>query len=382
MKQIYFDYAATTPVAPEVLKAMKPYFTKKYGNPSSLHTPGQKAAEAMENAREQVGKVINAEPDEIVFTSCATESNNMVLKGILKSGDHLIISSIEHPCIMNAAKYLEKLGVEVTRLKVDKEGFANPKDVEKTIKKNTKLVSVMHANNIIGTIQPIAEIGKICRKYGVLYHTDAVQSYSMLPIDVKKMHIDLLTVSAHKIYGPKGVGCLYIRKGVRLEALIHGGGQERGFRSGTENVPGIVGFGKAAETGLKHMRTESKRLSKLRDCLIDAVLEIPESSLTGPRKKRLPNNAHFTFKYIEGEALVLRLNEKGIYASTGSACSSKSLEPSHVLLAIGMKPEDAHGSLRLTLGRWTKKEDIDYVIEELPKAVENLRKISPLGRRK
>ncbi|MBL7206780.1 MAG: cysteine desulfurase [Candidatus Aenigmarchaeota archaeon] len=378
--KIYLDYAATTPVAPEVREEMKSYFSQKYGNPSSLHTPGQEAKEATEKARAQVAKLINAEPEEIIFTSCATESNNTVLKGVLKPGDHLIISQIEHPCIIEASKYLEKQGVEITRLPVNEEGFVNTKDVENAIKSNTKLVSVMHGNNIIGTVQPIAEIGRICKEREVLYHTDAVQTLQYTPIDVHKMGIDFLTASAHKIYGPKGVGCLYIRKGIRVEPLVHGGGQESGFRSGTENVTGIVGFGKAAELCLKKLKTEPKRISKLRDYLIEGILKnVPDSSLTGP-KERLPHNAHFTFKFIEGEALLLRLNEKGIYASTGSACSSKSLEPSPVLLAIGLKHMDAHGSLRMTLGRDTTKEQIDYVLKELPNCVEDLRKISPFRR--
>ncbi len=381
MKRIYLDYAATTPVDPRVLRAMEPFFTKKFGNTMSLHSFGREAKKALEEAREKVASLIKAEAKEVIFTGSATESNNLALKGIAfanrKKGKHIITSKIEHDCVLNSCRWLEKQGFEVTYLPVDKYGLVNPSDVDAAIRKDTILVSIMHANNEIGTIEPIKEIGKICREHGVYFHTDAAQSYGKIPIDVNKMNIDLLTANAHKVYGPKGVGALYIREGVEIEPLLHGGGHEFGLRSSTVNISGVVGFGAAAEIAKKEMKKEAKRLTKLRDMLIKGVLKIKDSHLNGHPKKRLPNNTNFWFAYIEGEALVLYLDAKGIAASTGSACSSASLEPSHVLLAIGLKPYEAHGSLRLTLGRWTKKEEIKYVLEVLPEVVEKLRKISP-----
>jgi len=365
----YLDNAATTQVDPRVVKEMLPYFSKKYGNASSLHSFGIEATEALEKARIQVAKLINSKPEEIYFTSGGTESDNLAIRGIMKKG-HLITSSIEHPAILNTVKVLN---VEKTILPVDKDGIINLTDLKRAIRKNTKLVSIMFANNEIGTIQPIKKIGEICKKKNILFHTDAVQAVGKIPINVKKMNIDLLTISSHKIYGPKGVGALYIRKGINVEPIIHGGGHERSLRSGTENIPGIVGFGKACELA----RKEIKKILKMRNKLIKNILKIPDTYLNGDLKERLPNNTNFRFKYIEGEALILRLDMEGIAASTGSACSSKKLVPSHVLLAIGLKPYEAHGSLRLTLGRFSKMKDVDYVIKILPKVVKNLRNISP-----
>lgn len=378
MKAIYLDYAATTPVRKEVLKEMKSYFSKKYGNASSLHSFGQEAKNALEKSREKIAKLINADSEEIIFTSGGTESNNLAIKGVLgKKKKHIITSAIEHHSVLETTEFLKKQGHKITYLPVDKHGLVSPKDVEKSITKNTILVSIMHANNEIGTIEPINEIGKICSRYGVLFHTDAVQTFGKVPIDVNKMNISLLSASSHKIYGPKGVGYLYVRKGTKLTPLLHGGGHERNLRSGTENISGIVGFGKAASLAKKEMNKEAERLTGLRDYLIKNVLKIENSYLNGHPKKRLPNNANFYFKFIEGESLILKLDSKGVSASTGSACSSKSLEPSHVLLAIGLIHEEAHGSLRLTLGKYTKKQDINYVLNVLPKIVKDLRKISP-----
>jgi cysteine desulfurase len=379
--KVYLDYAATTPTDPRVLKEMLPFFNKKFGNTMSLHSFGREAKLAAEKAREKVASLMNAEASEIIFTGSATESDNFALKGIAfankEKGKHIIVSSIEHHSVLDTAKWLEKQGFEVTYLPVDKYGLVNPSEVEKSIRKDTILVSIMHANNEIGTIEPIEEIGKICSEHGVYFHTDAAQSYGKIPVDVKKMNVDLLTASAHKIYGPKGVGLLYLRKGVKIEPLLHGGGHEFGLRSSTLNLPGIVGFGAAAEIAKKEMKKEGKRIEKLRRRLEKGVLKIENSHLNGHPEKRLPNIANFWFDFIEGESLIMSLDIKGIAASTGSACSSESLEPSHVLLAIGLKHHQAHGSLRLSLGRWTKKEEIDYVLKVLPEVVENLRKISP-----
>jgi cysteine desulfurase len=324
---------------------------------------------------------MNANPEEIIFTSSATEANNQALKGIAfanrEKGKHIIVSKIEHHCVLESAHWLEKQGFEVTYLPVDKYGLVNPEDVERTIRKDTILVSIMHANNEIGTIEPIEEIGKICSEHGVYFHTDAAQSYGKIPIDVKKMNIDLLTASSHKMYGPKGAACLFIRKGVKIEPLLHGGGHEFGLRSSTVNVPAIVGFAEAARICKKVMKKEAEKLTKLRDRLIKGCLKIENSHLNGHPTKRLPNNANFWFAFIEGESLITELDMHGIAASTGSACSTESLEPSHVLLAIGLKHHEAHGSLRLSIGRWTTKKEIDYVLKVLPEAVERLRKISP-----
>jgi len=378
------DYSATTPVDPRVLEAMKPYFLKKFGNSMSLHSWGIEAKEALENSRENVASLINARPKTLIFTGSATESDNMVLKGITYAnkdkGKHIIVSAIEHHCIIETTYWLKKQGIEVTYLPVDKYGIVDLDKLEKSIRKDTILVSIMHANNEIGTIEPIEEIGKLCREKDVYFHTDATQSYGKIPIDVEKMNIDMLTCNAHKAYGPKGVGALYIREGIKVEPLLHGGGHEFGLRSSTVNIPGIVGFATVAQIQNKEMKSDEKKLTKLRDGLIKENLKIEDSHLNGHPTKRLPNNANFWFAYIEGESLITYLDINGVGASTGSACSSDSLEPSHVLLAIGLKPEQAHGSLRLTMGKYTTKTDVDYVIKILPEVVEKLRNISPFKR--
>jgi cysteine desulfurase len=375
------DYAATTPVDPEVIEAMKPYFFKIFGNTMSLHFFGQQAKRALEDSREKIANLMNAETDEIIFTGSATEANNLVLKGIAAAnkdkGKHIITTSIEHPCIMETGKWLRQQGFDVTFLPVDRYGLVNLADVENAIRKDTILVSVIHANNEIGTIQDISEIGRICKERGVYFHTDAAQSFGKIEIDVNKMNIGLLTASSQKMYGPKGIASLFIRDGIKIEPLLHGGGHEFGLRSSTVNVAGAVGFATAVEIAKKKMKQEAKGLTKLRDRLIKSVLKIENSRLNGHPVKRLPNNANFLFDFIEGESLVMQLDYHGIAASTGSACSSEKLEPSHVLLAIGLKPHEVHGSLRLTLGRWTKKEDIDYVLKILPKVISSLREISP-----
>jgi len=389
--KIYLDYAATTPVDKRVIKAMIPYLAENFGNTMSLHSFGQEAKLAVENSRASLASIINANPNEIIFTSSATESNNTALKGVAftKKSGHIIISSIEHPCILESANWLEKKGFEITKLPVDKFGMVNPEEVKKSIKEDTILVSVIHASNEIGTIQPISDIGKICRDAGVYFHIDASQSFGKEPIDVEKMNIDLLTASSHKIYGPKGVGLLYIRNGVKIEPLLHGGGQENGMRGSTVNVAGIVGFAKATEIclpagrhGLKEMKKENKRLTSLRNKLIKEVLKIKNSRLNGHPIKRLANNANFSFDFVEGESLLMQLDMEGIACSTGSACSSFKLEPSHVLLATGLKPEQAHGSLRISLGRWTTKKDIEKITKVLPKIINKIRAISPFKDKK
>jgi cysteine desulfurase len=377
---IYLDHAATTPMRPEILDVMRPYFLERFGNPSSLHAYGLEARKAIEDAREQIAHAIGAAPPEIVFTSGGTESDNMALRGVLRnrSGDHIITSAIEHPAVLETCKFLEQLGHEVTYVSVDDDGRINPGDVEEAIQDNTRLISIMHANNEIGSIQPIAKVGAIAASHGIYMHTDAVQSVGKIPVDVAALNVDMLSVSSHKIYGPKGVGCLYVRKGTKLKPLIFGGGHEGGLRSGTENVSGIIGFSEAMRLAMEDF-ADNVRIQRLRDQLIDAVLqEIPDTRLNGGKEYRLPNNANFSFSYIEGESLILRLNAKGIAGSTGSACSSKKLEPSHVLLAIGLDPVDAHGSLRLTLGRETTEADVRYVNEVLPEIVNQLRQMSPL----
>jgi cysteine desulfurase len=379
---IYLDHAATTPMRPEVFDAMRPYFLERFGNPSSLHSYGLDARAAVEQARQQVASAIGASPQEIIFTSGGTESDNLALRGVLQRGskkDHIITSAIEHPAILETCKFIEQLGHEVTYLSVDREGRISPAEVEDAIQENTRLISIMHANNEIGSIQPIAEVGAIAESHRIFMHTDAVQSVGKIPVNVKKLNVQMLSISSHKIYGPKGVGCLYVQKGTKLTPLVFGGGHERGLRSGTENVSGIVGFGEAMRLAIEDF-TVNAHIQKLRDALIDAVLrEIPSTQLNGGREHRLPNNANFSFNYIEGESLLLRLNAKGIAGSTGSACSSKKLEPSHVLLAIGLNPVDAHGSLRLTLGRETTDADVRYVLEVLPGIVKDLRQMSPLS---
>ena len=387
MKKIYLDYAATTPVDKRVVKAMLPYFTDlpaqagKFANTMSLHSFGQEAKFALETSRQVLANFLNASTEEIIFTGSATESNNLALKGVAlvnkSKGKHIIISSIEHPCIVESAKWLKKQGFELTELPVDKFGLVNPEDVKKAITGKTILVSVIHASNEIGTIEPIREIGKVCREAGVYFHTDASQSFGKILIDVKKDNIDLLTASSHKIYGPKGAGLLYVKKGIILEPILHGGGQENGLRNSTLNIPAIVGFAKAVELCEKEMKIEAKRLSKLRDKLIKGILKIEGARLNGHPKNRLPNNVNVSFPYIEGESLIIQLDMHGIACSTGSACSSIKLEPSYVLLAIGLKPEEAHGSLRISLGRFTKEKEIDYLLKVLPKIVKQLELMSP-----
>ncbi|MBO3802695.1 MAG: cysteine desulfurase NifS [Candidatus Brockarchaeota archaeon] len=378
------DHSATTPVDPKVVEAMVPYFSEKFGNASSLHSFGREAFEAVQESRRKVAELIGASPEEVIFTGGGTESDNLAVVGSArkmkqKGRDHVIASRIEHPAVLEACRSLEGEGFEVTYLEVDKDGLVSPEDVRRAITEKTALVTVMHANNEIGTIEPIEEIGEITAERGVVFHTDAVQSAGKIPVDVKRMNVDMLSLSAHKIYGPKGVGALYVRKGTPLQPLIHGGGHERGFRSGTENVAGIVGMGKSAELARARLEEDSKRLTALRDELIERVLQgVSESYLNGHATKRLPNNAHFRFSGIEGESLILELDEKGVAASTGSACSSKKLEPSHVLMAIGLNEVEAHGSLRLTLGHENTEEDVEYVVECLEEAVGKLRSISPM----
>ena len=383
MKRVYMDNAATTALRRDVLDAMMPYLTDIYGNPSSLHYFGQEAHKAVENARHQVASALNAEDNEIVFTGCGTEADNMALKGIAEKyqskGKHIISSSVEHHAILHTCEYLEKHGFEVTYLPVDEYGMVKAEQVRDAIRSDTILVSIMFANNEVGTIMPIKEIGAVCREKGVFFHTDAVQAVGHVAIDVKAMNIDLLSLSAHKLHGPKGVGALYIRKGIVVPPLLHGGAQERRKRAGTENVAGIVGLGKAIEIACSDIEGTAKRMCYLRDKLINGIeASIPEVKLNGHRTERLPGNVNFSIKYIEGESILLMLDINGIAASSGSACTSGSLDPSHVLLAMGMPHETAHGSLRLTLGDDTTEDDIDYVLEVLPEIVVKLRKMSPL----
>ncbi|MBM3249681.1 MAG: cysteine desulfurase NifS [Candidatus Omnitrophica bacterium] len=383
MRKAYLDYAATTPCDPEVLEAMKPYFFEKFGNASSIYSLGQEAKKAIEDSREKLAAFLGARPDEIVFTSGGTESDNFAIKGITyalkQKGDHIVTSAIEHHAVSEPAKFLEKQGFKVTYVGVDSQGLVSPDDIKRAITDKTILISVMHANNEIGTIQPIAEIGRIAKEKGVCFHTDAVQTVGHIPVNVDELNVDLLSLSAHKFYGPKGAGALYIRKGTRIESFLHGGDQERDRRASTYNTPGIVGLGKAIELCSKTMPEEAKFQTALRDRLIKALVEkIPEVRLNGDPLKRLPNNINISIRYIEGESMLLSLDMAGIACSTGSACTSTSLEPSHVLLAIGLPHEIAHGSLRITFGRWTKEEDAEYLLESLPKIVSKLRAMSPL----
>jgi cysteine desulfurase len=380
---IYMDHSATSPVDPEVFEAMKPYFIDSFGNASTLYSLGREGKMAMEFARAEVASIIGAEPKEIIFTSGGTESDNLAIKGtaykLKNKGNHIITSDIEHPAVDETCKYLEKNGFKVTYLPVYNNGIVKVKDLEDAITDDTILITIMHANNEIGTIQPIEEIGAIAREKGIYFHTDAVQTVGKIPVDVKKLNVDMLSLSSHKLYGPKGVGALYIKKGVRIEPLLHGGGHERGIRPGTENVPGVVGLGKACTIANQNLERDAQKLTTLRNRLIDGVLESNEESyLNGDRVKRLPNNANFRFTGIEGESLILHLDSKGIAASTGSACSSTKLEPSHVLTALGLKEVEAHGSLRISLGRENTEEDIDFAITAIKEVVERLRKMSPL----
>lgn len=381
-KIVYMDHAATTYAAPEVVEAMLPYFSEKFGNPSSVYGIGQENKAAVDEARAKVAAAINAEPNEIYFTAGGTESDNWVLKGVafanIRKGKHIITTAVEHHAILHAAEWLQSQGFEVTYLPVDQYGMVSPADVEKAIRPDTILISVMYANNEVGTIQPIAEIGAIARAHGIYFHTDAVQAVGHVPIDVKVEHIDMLSLSGHKFYGPKGIGVLYIRRGVRIQNLLHGGAQESRHRAGTENVAGIVGLGAAIERAVAAMPEESARLTTMRDHMIRELLKIPASHLNGHPTQRLPNNVNITFEYIEGEGILLLLNMSGICASTGSACNSASLEPSHVLTAMGVPHEIAHGSVRLTLGERNTEEDVSYVLEKLPEVVRKLRSMSPL----
>jgi cysteine desulfurase len=384
MRKVYLDHAATTPLHPEVLSLMYEFMRDTFGNPSSVHSFGREAKRCIQDARQKVADLIGATPEEIYFTSGGTEADNIAIIGTAmarrKNGNHIITSAIEHHAVIDTFKYLAKNGFETTFLPVDKYGMVDPDDLAGAIRKETVLVTIMHANNEIGTIQPIAEIGRITRERGVALHSDAVQTLAKIPVNVDDLGVDLLSLSAHKIYGPKGVGALYARKGMRLQPIMHGGGQERKLRSGTENTPGIVGFGKAAEIGAREMEQESARVRGLRDKLIRQVLaEVPSVTLNGHPEQRLPNNANFSIALVEGESLVLSLDLEGVAVSSGSACSSGSLQPSHVLKALGLPYEMMHGSLRMSLGRANSEEDIDYVVEALKNIAVRLRSFSPLA---
>ena len=387
MRNVYLDYSATTPVKEEVLKEMIPYFTEKFGNPSSLYDKGLEAKAAVDHAREQLAALINADPKEIYFTAGGTEADNWSLMGVadkLKDkGNHIITTKIEHHAILHSCEFLEKHGYEVTYLGIDKNGRISLEELENAITDKTILISVMMVNNEIGTVQLIKEIGKIAKAHKIIFHTDAVQALGNVPIDVKDMGIDLMSMSSHKIYGPKGEGALFMRKGLRISNYIHGGAQENSKRAGTENLTGIVGFGKAAELARVNFDKHVQHCSELRNYLVDRILkEIPDTQLNGTMEGRHPGNANITFKFIEGESILLLLNQFGISVSTGSACSSKSLEPSHVLVALGVPVEMIHGTVRFTVGDFTTKEDIDYVIEKLKIIVEKLRALSPINAEK
>lgn len=382
-EMIYLDNAATTRVKPEVAEAMKLYFEEMYGNPASMYTFAGKVKKSVDESREAIAEFLGANPNEIYFTGGGSESDNWAIKATAfakrEKGKHIITSKIEHHAILHTCEYLEKLGFEVTYLDVDENGVVDLEQLEASIREDTILISIMFANNEIGTIEPVREIGAIARKHGVLFHTDAVQAFGHVPIDVKELNIDLLSASGHKINGPKGIGILYIKESVKIGAFIHGGAQERGRRAGTHNTPGIVGFGKATRLAAESLERRAKYESELRDYLIRRVLEeVPYTRLNGHPSERLSNNANFSFRFIEGESLLIMLDQKGICASSGSACTSGSLDPSHVLLAIGLPHEIAHGSLRLTLSEETTKEEIDYVVDEIKKIVERLRSMSPL----
>ncbi|MDO9098245.1 MAG: cysteine desulfurase family protein [Candidatus Methanoperedens sp.] len=387
MRQVYMDYGSASPVDSRVLEAMMPYFDKDVGNASSLHSAGRKAKRELEAARAKVANLIGApNPKSIIFTSCATESNNLALRGAAMrykdKGNHIITTSIEHMSVMNPLKDLQRSGFEVTYIPVDKDGLVNAEQIKNAITEKTILISVMYANGEIGTVQPIREIGEVASDRKILFHVDGTAAVGKVPVNVEEEHIDLLTISSNDMLGQRGVGALYIKQGVRILPFMLGGGQEFGMKSGSENIPGIIGMGKAAEIAQKEMVDEGARLIRMRDRLIDNILKMEYTYLTGSRTKRLPNNASFRFSFIEGESIILQLNDLGINASTGSACSSKTLEPSHVLLSMGLRHEEAHGSLLLTLGRYNTEEDVDYVIESVPKIVAKLRALSPLSPRK
>ena len=384
MVRIYMDHSATTRPDPEVVNAMLPFYNEFFGNASSLHSFGQEAAQALVSSRKTVADFLGAEPEEIIFTSGGTESDNLALKGIAylkkNKGKHIITSVIEHPAILNTCKYLGDMGYRITYVPVDDQGLIDPADVEDAITGDTILISVMHTNNEIGTIQPIKEISVIAHEHGVLVHTDAVQSVGKIPVNVDDLGVDMLSISAHKIYGPKGVGALYVRKGTRLQGLSQGGSHEMKKRAGTENIPGIVGMAKAVELAEQRLDEEVKYLDNLRDTMIRKILDsIPESYLNGHPTKRLCNNVHVRFSYVEGESLLMMLNSKGVAVSTGSACSSQSLDPSHVLVALGIMPEEIHGNLRITLGHENTMDEVDYVVENLIDIVKKLRAMSPIA---
>lgn len=383
MRKVYLDNAATTALSPRVLEAMLPYFTQHYGNPSSVHAFGREAKQGLDKARDQVAKALHCEPSEVIFTGCGTESDNTVLLGVAQrygdKGKHIITTNVEHHAILHTCEYLEKQGYSVTYLPVDQDGLVTAEQVAAAIRPDTILVSIMFANNEVGTIMPIQEIGAVCKEKGVLFHTDAVQAVGHIPVDVQAMHIDMLSLSAHKFHGPKGVGALYCRKGIRLPSYIMGGAQEKGRRAGTENVAGIVGLGAAIQLATEQLEENRAKMTALRDRLMTGIqARISEVKLNGHPTNRLPNNVNFSFKYIEGESILLMLDMNGIAASSGSACTSGSLDPSHVLLALGLPHEIAHGSVRLTLGDETTEEDIDYTIDVLEKTVARLRAMSPL----
>ncbi len=383
----YFDYNSTTPTDPRVAKEIIPYFSTKFFNPSSFYRKAGEISIDIENARERVAKLLNAEVNEIFFTSSGTESDNLAILGITsklkEKGNHIITSKIEHPAVLNTCKYLSKKGFEVTYLPVDKYGLLDPDDLKKEIKDTTILVTIMHANNEIGTIQPVKELSKIAHQRGILFHTDAVQSAGKMKVDVKELDIDMLSISSHKIYGPKGMGVLFKKKRVKINPMIFGGAHEKGLRAGTENVPGIIGIGKAAELAILEMHENEKRLKPIRDKIEKGIIEtIPDVIINGNTDKRLYNTLNVSIKYIEGESILAFLDNQGFALSSGSACSSKSLEPSHVLLALGLKHEEAHGSLRISLGKYNKKEDADKLIEVLPSIVERLRSMSPFWKNK
>ena len=380
---IYLDNAATTKTAPEVVEAMLPYFSELYGNPSSVYQFSQKSKEAIAASRETIAGALGAKPEEIYFTAGGTEADNWAIKAAAEAyrakGNHIITSKIEHHAVLHTCQWLEKQGYEVTYLDVDESGIVKLDQLKKAVRPETILISIMFANNEIGTIQPVKEIGQIAREHGILFHTDAVQAFGQIPIQVDELGIDMLSSSGHKLNGPKGIGFLYIRKGVKIRSFIHGGAQERKRRAGTENVPGIVGYGAAVERAVRTMEERTAMERKLRDHLIDRVLhEVPYTRLNGHRTRRLPNNANFSFQFVEGESLLIMLDMAGICGSSGSACTSGSLDPSHVLLAIGLPHEIAHGSLRLTLSEETTEEELDYVVEAIKKIVEKLRGMSPL----
>lgn len=382
-KPIYMDYAATTYTKPEVLEEMIPYFTTFYGNPSSVYSISRDTKKALDKARFRVAKAINADPSEIYFTGGGSEADNWAIKGIAfahqNKGNHIITTKIEHHAVLHACEYLEKHGFEVTYLDANEEGVISLEELKAAMKENTVLVTIMMANNEIGSIQPIKEIGEVCRERKIFFHTDAVQAVGHIPVDVQELNVDLLSLAAHKFYGPKGVGALYIKKGIRIHNLVHGGGQEKNRRAGTENVAGIVGLGKAIELAVENLQEHNKRLTSLRDKLIDGLLEVPHTRLNGPKgDNRLPGNVNVCFRFIEGESVLLMLDAMGICASSGSACTSGSLDPSHVLLAIGLPHEIAHGSLRLSIGDGTTEEEVDYVLKTVPSIVQRLRDMSPL----